>query len=63
MHEACTGNAAPASPSIDEDAKDRITALAGVRHYPMRVKCATLAWHTMQAALRNGQNEHKVSTE
>lgn len=28
-----------------------LAALAGVRNFPMRVKCATLAWHTMVAAL------------
>ena len=33
---------------------------AGVRDFPVRVKCATLAWHTMQAALNN---EAMVSTE
>lgn len=31
----------------------KLQVLEGVREYPMRVKCATLAWHTMQAALRN----------
>ena len=59
MHTACTG-AAPLGNDIDEDDKDRLQALAGVRHYPMRVKCATLAWHTMQSALKN---EKKTSTE
>ena len=33
---------------------------AGVREFPVRVKCATLAWHTMQAALNN---KAMVSTE
>lgn len=28
----------------------KLAALAGVREYPMRVKCATLAWHTLRAA-------------
>lgn len=31
----------------------KLEALAGVREFPSRVKCATLAWHTMQAALEN----------
>lgn len=35
-------------------------ALAGVRQFPVRVKCATLAWHTMESALK-GQS--KVTTE
>ena len=36
-------------------------AFAGVARYPMRVKCATLAWHTFQAALQ--RSEARVSTE
>jgi nitrogen fixation NifU-like protein len=59
MHKTCTGGDVSRAGVADDDA-DRLTALAGVRHYPMRVKCATLAWHTMQAALKN---EKKVSTE
>ncbi len=34
-----------------DEALDKLNVLAGVRGYPMRVKCATLAWHTMKAAL------------
>lgn len=30
---------------------DKLAVLAGVRAYPARVKCATLAWHTLEAAL------------
>lgn len=33
-------------------ALDKLTVLAGVRAYPARVKCATLAWHTLDAALK-----------
>ncbi|HXP95078.1 MAG TPA: SUF system NifU family Fe-S cluster assembly protein [Telmatospirillum sp.] len=43
-----------------EDELDRLRVLAGVRDYPVRVKCATLAWHTLVAALKN---EQKVTTE
>lgn len=32
---------------------DKLEVLAGVRDYPVRVKCATLAWHTLAAALDN----------
>jgi nitrogen fixation protein NifU and related proteins len=39
----------------------KLDALRGVREFPARVKCATLAWHTLQAALR--AQEHPVSTE
>jgi len=33
--------------------KDRLMVLSGVRQFPMRVKCATLAWHTINAALKS----------
>ncbi len=36
---------------LNEDDLDRLQSLAGVRHYPVRVKCATLAWRTLEAAL------------
>jgi nitrogen fixation NifU-like protein len=36
----------------DRDALERLQALEGVRAFPIRVKCATLAWHTLHAALR-----------
>lgn len=39
----------------------KLEALAGVREFPARVKCATLAWHTLQAALAD--RAAPVSTE
>ena len=48
---------------LDESAPHhlgRLTILSGVKEYPVRVKCATLAWHTLGAALQ-GQSE--VTTE
>ncbi len=49
------GDAAGAAvAAADEDDMDRLHVLAGVAEFPMRVKCATLAWHTMQAALERG---------
>lgn len=39
----------------------KLAVLAGVRAYPARVKCATLAWHSLQAALRN--EGETISTE
>jgi nitrogen fixation NifU-like protein len=39
----------------------KLAVFAGVREYPTRIKCATLSWYTMRAAL--GGNEKKVSTE
>ena len=40
---------------VDEDAVDRLQVLSGVREFPVRVKCATLAWHTMSAAIAGDQ--------
>jgi nitrogen fixation NifU-like protein len=39
----------------------KLAVLAGVRAYPARVKCATLAWHSLQSALKN--DGETVSTE
>ncbi|MCS7190500.1 MAG: SUF system NifU family Fe-S cluster assembly protein [Fimbriimonadales bacterium] len=36
----------------DPEVLGDIVALAGVRHFPVRVKCATLAWHTLDEALK-----------
>ena len=49
------------SNDLDEDQKIKIMSLSGVKQYPMRVKCATLAWHTLTSAI-NGQKE-EVNTE
>ena len=45
----------------DADALGKLAVFAGVRDYPVRVKCATLAWHTLHAALANEADA--VSTE
>lgn len=37
---------------IPELSLDKLTVLAGVRAFPARVKCATLAWHTFEAAMK-----------
>lgn len=34
----------------------KLAALAGVRAYPSRVKCATLCWHTLESALKGGES-------
>ncbi|HEY5338413.1 MAG TPA: SUF system NifU family Fe-S cluster assembly protein [Rhizomicrobium sp.] len=36
------------------DDREQLDVMAGVSAFPMRVKCATLAWHTMKSALENG---------
>jgi nitrogen fixation NifU-like protein len=45
---------------IDTNDLGRLAVFAGVRDYPVRVKCASLPWHTMKAALNN---QEKISTE
>ncbi|HKJ74043.1 MAG TPA: SUF system NifU family Fe-S cluster assembly protein [Alphaproteobacteria bacterium] len=47
--------------ALPEDDMDKLVVLAGVREFPMRVKCATLAWHTLNAALEN--EPEAVTTE
>jgi nitrogen fixation NifU-like protein len=46
---------------VDEEKVGKMAIFAGVREFPMRVKCATLAWHTMKAALADA--DAPVSTE
>ena len=42
---------------ITENEKTKLMSLSGVKQYPMRVKCATLAWHTLTSAMNNSQEE------
>ncbi len=49
------------SNDLDEDQKTKIMSLSGVKQYPMRVKCATLAWHTLTSAIERKKEE--VNTE
>jgi len=49
------------SNDLDEDQKIKIMSLSGVKQYPMRVKCATLAWHTLTSAIEGKKEE--VNTE
>ncbi len=58
FHEMLTGD--PSSEG-DGSALGKLSVFAGVREYPVRVKCATLAWHTLKSAL-DGDGE-KASTE
>ncbi len=57
FHEMTTGK----EEQVQLEAVGKLAVLAGVREYPARVKCATLAWHTLDAALKNEQNS--ISTE
>ena len=47
--------------SLSEDEKTKLMSLSGVKQYPMRVKCATLSWHTLTSAIMNSQEE--INTE
>jgi len=49
------------SKNIKEDEKTKLMCLSGVKQYPMRVKCATLSWHTLISAIDNTQEE--INTE
>ena len=46
---------------LKEDDKTKLMCLSGVKQYPMRVKCATLSWHTLTSAIDRSQNE--INTE
>ena len=49
------------SENLKEDEKTKLMCLSGVKQYPMRVKCATLSWHTLISAIDNTQEE--INTE
>ena len=49
------------SKNLKEDEKTKLMCLSGVKQYPMRVKCATLSWHTLTSAIDNTQEE--INTE
>ena len=40
---------------LEKDEKTKLMCLSGVKQYPMRVKCATLSWHTLTSAMNNSQ--------
>ena len=57
FHDLVTGN----SGEIDLDKMGKLAALAGVREYPSRIKCATLCWHTLNSVIHG--DDTPVSTE
>ena len=57
------GTAAPAVPASLQEDFERLAPLEGVKAYPTRVKCATLAWHAFEAALKSGAVGATVKTE
>ena len=60
FHRMCTDDDADGLGDAHDDDTEKLMVLSGVRQFPVRVKCATLAWHTMSAAI-DGVEE--VSTE
>jgi len=46
---------------LDDDQKTKLMSLSGVKQFPMRVKCATLSWHTFISAMEEKKEE--VNTE
>ena len=59
VHEMLTGNGLQSG--TDLEGMDKLAALSGVRAYPTRVKCATLAWHALMNAISGSRN--RASTE
>jgi nitrogen fixation NifU-like protein len=55
FHAVITGQEPP-----DRQTLGKLAALAGVRQFPVRVKCASLSWHTLNSAL---EDKSPVSTE
>ncbi|MCC6209022.1 MAG: SUF system NifU family Fe-S cluster assembly protein [Gammaproteobacteria bacterium] len=47
----------------DAAALGKLEVLSGVREFPSRIKCATLAWHTLLAALKEEKDRGAISTE
>ena len=63
FHAEVTGAVSPTVPAELQDDLERLAPLEGVKAYPARVKCATLAWHAFEAALKNGVAGATVKTE
>jgi|SRR5712672_2768233 len=58
FHDLLTDDAAV----VDEDVLGKLAVFAGVREFPVRVKCATLPWHAFRAAINQTVNQ-SVTTE
>jgi nitrogen fixation NifU-like protein len=54
MHETCTGQPDAEAAGLEPLDLGKLAVFEGVRQYPLRVKCATLAWHTLRNALEGG---------
>jgi nitrogen fixation NifU-like protein len=63
FHARVTGGEAAEVAAELADDSERLDPLTGVRGYPARVKCATLAWHALDAAMKGGIVSDGVKTE
>ncbi len=63
FHAKVTTGEEIAVPEALEDDRERLDPLTGVKAYPARVKCATLAWHAFEAAVKGGAIGATVKTE
>ena len=54
FHKLCTGEEEGMVPDEFADDIEKLRVMSGVRQFPMRVKCATLAWHAVHAAVTGG---------
>ena len=52
FHELCTQDEPDIPEGVDDETMEKLMVMSGVRQFPVRVKCATLAWHAMNAALQ-----------
>lgn len=59
FHDLLTGD--PSTTGQADEGLGKLAVFSGVREFPIRVKCATLAWHTLQAALKSRPDP--ISTE
>ena len=63
FRELAMSGACPDCGASIADEMERLQPLAGVHEFPSRVKCATLAWHTLNAALAEGTEERTATSE
>jgi len=63
FHARVTGGEPSELPKPLAEEAERLEPLTGVKAYPARVKCATLSWHALEAALKGGSSGETVKTE
>ncbi|HJU19754.1 MAG TPA: SUF system NifU family Fe-S cluster assembly protein [Stellaceae bacterium] len=63
FHARVTGGEETELPEALAEGMERLEPLTGVKAYPARVKCATLSWHALEAALKGAPPQTTVKTE